>query len=225
MKLSAAIRIISDPDLLPDYVSIAEQLINDFVGQYEEIYGLEHCVFNTHLLTHLVQDCRRYGVVDNFSSFEFESFLFGVKLMKKSHKNPIVEIFNRAQEKLNNTFYDLEDKQCLNSLKWSYSHLKYNNIKLDNDRNNCWFISKELDIFRVLYFFCSNNTIYSHCYKVKNLQPLLTSPMHPFNSKFINIYKSDNEYLVVNVEIINCYWRKVFYYNENVDNHYIAMTH
>lgn len=63
LKLSAAIKILSDKDLLEKYLLIAQGLINEFVCEFEDIYGLEHCVFNIHVLTHLADDCKIYGVV------------------------------------------------------------------------------------------------------------------------------------------------------------------
>lgn len=224
MKLSAAIKVLSNEHLLKNHIELARQMIYDFVCQFEEIYGLEHCVFNLHILTHLPDDCERFGVLDNFSSFEFESFLFSVKLMKRAHKNPITEIFNRVQEKINSKFYD-SDLTNPQIFRWSYSHFQNGIINMDNSSNNCWFLSKEFEVLRILYFYSSNDMIYCHSYKVKNFKPFFTPPLHPFNSKYIDLYKSDNEYSMVDVEIIGVYFKKIFHYYEDITNIYIAMSH
>uniref|UniRef100_T1GWD3 Uncharacterized protein n=1 Tax=Megaselia scalaris TaxID=36166 RepID=T1GWD3_MEGSC len=50
LKLSAAIKILSDENLLQKYKNIARKLIYEFVVEFEEIYGLEHCSSNLDML-------------------------------------------------------------------------------------------------------------------------------------------------------------------------------
>ena len=41
-----------------------------------DLYGVDMLVFNVHGLVHLAKDVERFGCLDNFSAFVFESFLF-----------------------------------------------------------------------------------------------------------------------------------------------------
>jgi len=41
------------------------------VDKFGEIYGRRHVVYNVHSLNHLASDAQRYGVLDNFSCFEY----------------------------------------------------------------------------------------------------------------------------------------------------------
>lgn len=142
--------------------------------------------------------------------------------MKRSHKSPIVEIYNRVQEKLNCCFYKTEPAQ--DSINWSRAHFKSETIDLSIKNNNCFFVSKNNEVFRILYFFSRANIIHAHCFKIKKKEPLFTTP---FNSKFLNLYKSGEEYEIEDINIIQMYHRKVFhYYDIDINtNYYISMCH
>lgn len=98
MLFSLALRIMSSVELLADYINIAENMINTFVSTYPTIYPGENIVLNIHLLIHLVQDCREYGVVDNFSAFQGENFLGKLRNHYKGGRYGVEQINNRIEE-------------------------------------------------------------------------------------------------------------------------------
>ena len=52
----------------------AHSLIEYFILEGANLY--EHfCVFNTHSLLHLAEDSKKYGPLDLFSAFPFESYM------------------------------------------------------------------------------------------------------------------------------------------------------
>ncbi|KAG1681459.1 PiggyBac transposable element-derived protein 4 [Nymphon striatum] len=56
-------------------------------------------VYNVHSLTHIVQDVRRYGPLDNISCFPYEKMLGKLKKMVRRPQNPVAQIMRRIAEK------------------------------------------------------------------------------------------------------------------------------
>ncbi|WAR04719.1 FHAB-like protein [Mya arenaria] len=57
------------------YTEYANQLLCRFVRQFNELYGVDMLVYNVHGLVHLGKDVEKFGPLDIFSAFIFESFL------------------------------------------------------------------------------------------------------------------------------------------------------
>lgn len=99
LVLSVAIRILLSPDLCSDYCDYAEKLLKFFVTNFAKIYGSEFLVYNTHSLTHLAQDARKYGALDSVSCFPYENYLGQLKRMVRRPQNPVEQIVRRVDEK------------------------------------------------------------------------------------------------------------------------------
>ena len=101
LYLSAAIRCLCSGALINTYMDFVQGALQYFVDKFGEIYGQQHVVYNVHSLNHLVSDARRYGVLDNFSCFEFESFLGAVKEMthKRKPSHIVQQICRRLSER------------------------------------------------------------------------------------------------------------------------------
>ena len=50
-----------------------------FVEHWGKLYGKDMLVYNVHGLTHLAADAMRFGPIDTFSAFTFETFLARIK--------------------------------------------------------------------------------------------------------------------------------------------------
>ncbi|KAL2081036.1 hypothetical protein ACEWY4_022889 [Coilia grayii] len=100
MLLHVAIRILCSPSLCLQYCDFAENLLKTFVGHFQSVYG-NYTVYNVHGLTHLADDARRYGVLQNFSCFPFENFLHTIKKMIRSPTQPLQQVVRRLTEKTN----------------------------------------------------------------------------------------------------------------------------
>jgi len=61
------------------WLNYAKNLIECFVKQFGIIYGKHNISYNIHGLLHLVDDVENYGSLDNFSTFQFESYLGHLK--------------------------------------------------------------------------------------------------------------------------------------------------
>jgi hypothetical protein len=79
LDLAVAIRILLSPSLFQHYLEFADQLLRHFVATFCDFYSNDQAVYNVHSLIHLPEDVRTYGVLDDVSSFPFESFLCRIK--------------------------------------------------------------------------------------------------------------------------------------------------
>lgn len=98
LVLSCAIRILGSFELYLTYNNYALQLLQYFVEKYKIIYGEEYLTHNVHGLIHLPADCIKYGPLENFSSFIFESYLYDIKKKIQTSRHPLQQICNRLKE-------------------------------------------------------------------------------------------------------------------------------
>ena len=78
LHLHVAMRILTNKEKirLPENKRLAETLLNRFITGFIEIYGPKYVSHNIHNLVHVVMDVDKFGILDNFSAFKFESFIF-----------------------------------------------------------------------------------------------------------------------------------------------------
>lgn len=100
LNLSCATRILSCPVMSTkeEWLTRAEDMLHNFVLFVKSKLGQEHCVRVVHGLLHLVEDCRRFGSVNNFSAFPFESFLGSIKYLLRSPALQLEQIMKRYVE-------------------------------------------------------------------------------------------------------------------------------
>lgn len=100
LNLSCAIRILSCPEMAKDetWLKRAEALLFNFVHFLKNSIGKEHCVRVVHGLLHLTDDVRRFGHLDAFSAFPYESFLASIKYLLKSPGMEIEQVIKRYSE-------------------------------------------------------------------------------------------------------------------------------
>lgn len=99
MTLTLLLRIISHPDLVHSHHDYCKVLVRTFLTQFSEVFGTEYLTYNFHSLVHLIEDCNDRGVVDNFSCFRYESFLYKLKRHIRSSHLPLEQIINRISER------------------------------------------------------------------------------------------------------------------------------
>ena len=98
MLLSVAIYCLASPMFCRQYCEYAKQLICLFVSQVGVLYGETQYVYNIHALVHLADDVSRFGALDIFSSFAFESFLGKLKRLVRKPNFPLQQIIRRLSE-------------------------------------------------------------------------------------------------------------------------------
>lgn len=72
MLLACALHILLPQFVTQDEFNCAELCLVQFVAKVPALYGLEHCSYNCHLLTHLTQSARDWGLLWTNSAFVFE---------------------------------------------------------------------------------------------------------------------------------------------------------
>nr|XP_047130481.1 uncharacterized protein LOC124810173 [Hydra vulgaris] len=99
MLLSVAMSILLSEFLCKKYASYAHSLLLLFVEHVSEVYGKEVITYNMHGLVHLSNDAKKFGPLDNISSFPFENYLSQLKKLVRKPHMPLQQIVRRLGEK------------------------------------------------------------------------------------------------------------------------------
>ena len=54
-------------------IEVAQELIKQFVGHIEELYGVKELTFNAHISVHATEDVKRWGPMHCISAYAFEN--------------------------------------------------------------------------------------------------------------------------------------------------------
>lgn len=120
-------------------LNVAEKLYSKFVETFILIYGRQYVSYNVHNLKHIVDNFRRFGPFDNFSSFPFENKLGMMKKLIKSHYLPLQQVAKRIME---NFHHDVNKLMKHNKSKVSkLNSIQFEEFCIDNTPNNRWFLS------------------------------------------------------------------------------------
>ncbi len=95
---SAMFILLSKKAFVPEWNSIAKDLLRKFVEDGIRIYGSEFSVYNVHSLLHLHDDAMRFGNLDNASCFPFENFMQEIKRMIHSKNFALEQVTKRIAE-------------------------------------------------------------------------------------------------------------------------------
>jgi len=76
----------------------AQSLAKHFVKAFGHVFGRGNVSYNVHAFIHLPNDAKKYGVVDNFSSFPYENYLQHIKKILQPGSSPLVQLYNRIME-------------------------------------------------------------------------------------------------------------------------------
>lgn len=115
LKLCLAIRIMcSDETVMMRNLNIAENLMFEFVAEYEILYPLQPISYNLHMANHLVEICREQKInLDKFSCFPGENFLQKLKNFYERGPSPLKQIIKRfSEEKVYDEIQSLKEFEC-----------------------------------------------------------------------------------------------------------------
>jgi len=73
-------------------------LSKHFLSTFCHVYGRGNVSYNVYSIIHLSIDCKKYGVVDSFSSFPFENYLQHIKQIVQPGPALLVQLYNRIKE-------------------------------------------------------------------------------------------------------------------------------
>lgn len=170
--LHCAIRILCHETNCIHNNECAKNLLPFFVKESIELYGRHFVIFNVHNLIHLADDVMRFGYLDSFSAFAFESYLNnikkylrkGEKLLQQLHKR-IVEQASCSYLQKNNAFIKPQvsnyntNKSKENGVP-SYDKINYKTFTLSVRQTSDKFCYvKNYDVLRIENICIKNNDI------------------------------------------------------------------
>lgn len=82
------------------FLPLAKELFIQFVEDYKIIYGSCMVTFVIHRMLHLTEAVEKYGSLENYSAFQYESRLGVLKNSLKSGNNVLQQAANRSVERL-----------------------------------------------------------------------------------------------------------------------------
>ena len=193
--LHCAIKILVSPRLCISHNSVAKLLLRQFVTDFSEIYGEDQVSFNVHSLIHLPDDALKFGPLDSFSAFCFESYLTPVKSLIKAHTHPLEQVSFRLIEKKNASHLDSDrypnENTKLTILGRTKVQNEYNSIiylrnKLSNVQPNNYVMSKKKEILRISKFININSIFYVEAEAFDNRENVYS---YPLKSEKLFIFK------------------------------------
>lgn len=99
MLFSVAMHLLLSPSMSNEMVDCANEFLVSFVSHFGELYGRDKITYNVHQLTHLSEEYRLFGPLDNIAAFPYENYLGQIKhLLRKPHL-PLQQIVKRLSEK------------------------------------------------------------------------------------------------------------------------------
>ena len=99
LKYALGIRILSDPELCIPYADDANYLLEEFVKLSVKVFGPHFVVFNIHHLTHLADECKQHGPLENFDAYLYESYLGQLGKLMNAPGRPLPQIIARILER------------------------------------------------------------------------------------------------------------------------------
>ena len=116
-QFSIATRLLSDQNILPKNLEIAEELIRMFFSNFTELYGDESQSFNFHTMRHLVEQVRRLGPLWLFTCFCFEGANHELmSALRGTIKHPEKMATRFLEKQLNYAEYKAKNKETKNCL-------------------------------------------------------------------------------------------------------------
>lgn len=210
-----AITICMRRDQCAENLDIAETMLLDFLTKFKKIYGVEHFSSNLHNLCHLVDDVRRFGPLDTFSTYPFESKLFLIKKLLRSGNTPLTQVAHRMSElqeanfllkiksshftfKMNREMKHFDENDCalvafLNANDSKiFKEIEFPTFMLSTDQDkNKWFMTKEFKVICLKYIIKTsgmNDQIFLYGSALTSIRDYFT---HPVLSSQLNIYESE----------------------------------
>lgn len=82
----------------PTHCDYADILLRLFVQDWSKLYGQDMVVYNVHGLIHLATESKKFGLLDSFSAFPFESFLGRLKKLVRKPNSVLPQVIRRLSE-------------------------------------------------------------------------------------------------------------------------------
>ena len=237
ITLHVAISILNSPVNCKDaaYLEYAEKLLQKFVEHFENIYGAAYVSYNFHNLSHLANDSRKYGELENFSAFQFENFIGYIKKLIRKGQQPLQQLMRRCAEIeiVENKIYENIDKKDLKLVQQhrqgpvmnefincsQYKVIKFDTFKIycPNNKDNCIQINNKLVVNALNFIKKGNGKIFVIGKQMRTIGSIYDIPI-PSTCLGINVVDNNptNEYESWNIDQISAKLVKLPYGNQIV---------
>lgn len=196
MLLHCAIRILCSPNDCLTNNALAEELLSDFVVQFEKLYKKRNMSHNVHSVQHLAKDVLKFqSPLDDYSAFRFENFLQYLKKVPKSCYRVLQQINNRYYEKFSVKNYSGDFKETKKLNKFSefgeITDIYENGFILSTKAPDNYVLVNEKKILKIDAIEATKTGEYEIFGRiVQNLQPFYVKPINSMN---LNIFISSTE--------------------------------
>lgn len=210
VKLSVAIRILSDKNLYKNYNDVSQVLLDRFIEEFAEIYGEKEVVYNVHLLHHLPSETIIHdGPIDEFSCFPFENNMSKIKKIIHSSHCPLQQIKNRLFEEDSLQFMPTFQNQSLPN--FSNSKVCHNGFIYETNESNRYVLLKDNSIFKCDSF-CQDESgvIYAKGWILIGSENIFDLPL---KSELLKIFGVKKYELVYKSISLNDFERKMYSIN------------
>lgn len=208
-----AIHICSRNDQTQNNLKVARAMLLDYLDGCKKFNGIQYFTSNLHNLCHLVDDVEKFGPLETFLAYPFESRLYYVKRLLRTGANPLPQVARRITEVQNaNCFQpatskiknigakcplknvDIEDESLATFLFNENARL-YTRIQLPKFELNClqdnnkWIFTSQGEIVSVKYCIKSiNNKYYLYGIPIIDATDFFKKPVR---SSKLNIYQTE----------------------------------
>jgi hypothetical protein len=203
LKLHVSTFILCHSDFHLLYNDLAHVLFCDFIQDFAEIFGESYISYNFHMLSHLAEESKKNGPLDEFSAFPFESFLGRMKYFISSKNNQLEQISNRVSEmfacsstpstKRNQDNKNILLKKPLGNDE--YKELQYFGCQLNSDIRNCLVLLKKKVVIKIEKIFTRGEKILAIAKEFLLVEDFYDFPVH---SSELGIFKCCSSNLSVN---------------------------
>ncbi|CAI6351799.1 unnamed protein product [Macrosiphum euphorbiae] len=218
-SLNLAMMILISPDY-GQYINHARLLLDNFVKNFELMYGRHLISHNIHGLIHLCDDYTLFGPLDNVSAFPFENYMGSLKKMLRKPDKPLQQIIKRYKEKcllMSNTKYKYIELHFTgihnrgpiieNSMKGlQFSSLKLENMtvktKVDADS---YLITKDKKLIKVVNIISNERKSDGIliCKYFQNSYPLFLNPISSIDFDIYAVNNLSSELIWYHINDIN----------------------
>lgn len=195
LLLHNAVRILCSNEY-KQFIDVAKMLLDTFVEDYETLYGTKNMTYNVHSLLHIVDDVKKFGCLDEYSAFQFESYMYCIKRMLRKHNEPLSQIANRLTEKT----FSCPINRMTNKTRKEFPILKQKTIqnnqetfktvicplfKIKSSLKNKWIMSRNNEIIEFCFAQKINNEVYVFGKMMEEKDNFYKTPLR---SDIFNIY-------------------------------------
>ncbi|XP_050507514.1 uncharacterized protein LOC126885126 [Diabrotica virgifera virgifera] len=187
--------------IFKDQLDLAHTIFVDYIEEFVSIYGEHSITSNIHNLCHVVEDVKRFGPLQNISSYKFENKLGTIKNLLRSGNKPLHQVVKRLIEIENNVKHSFKDESSIivkdDVLNKSEKPpginecfkkvILKNGTQFSSEDKDSWILTKNNKIIKIISVYLDNGNVKIFGNTIKKLCDFFD---YPFSSSHIYIYKA-----------------------------------